>query len=233
MDRVQTTAERSGGSSRLEARRGGRTQRGEGGRSRPVAWGDKCPHRASIANLPVGAADGALGSPGSPHGAAFRHGPPSRLVGGGLGAGDGVRKPDSRGPQQQDAPLHRVPHLQWCACPTASKDETEEAAATGPPAPNTNTAAGSKRRMNVSDQKFRARPLTRDHFPIQTVPASRGTSRVTMFDSRPTTVKGEVRPSPRALQVLRPRPRPFARQARAAAARPRRPALAHRVGAES
>jgi hypothetical protein len=103
-----------------EARRAGRRQEGRGG-MRP--FGDKGPHgtpRASVSALPVGPAGGAVGSPESLHGTELKQGLVSLAtvsasvlskdrwaVASGTGRGAVFR-----GPQQHEAPAHRLPHLQ-------------------------------------------------------------------------------------------------------------------------
>ena len=65
---VRTSRRCSGGSSRGEACRTGRTHGGESGRARPLVAGARGSRVASEAALPKGSAVGAFGSPGSPTG---------------------------------------------------------------------------------------------------------------------------------------------------------------------
>ncbi len=74
-DWIQATAGRSGGSSRRESRRAGRVQRGEGKKCLAPVSGHVAPVKASEAALPTGPMDVEVGSPESPQGAEFRHGP--------------------------------------------------------------------------------------------------------------------------------------------------------------
>jgi len=162
---TQVTARRSGGSSSREARRAGRMHRGGEGRSRPAASGRECPQMARVAVSPKGPADEALGNPESPHGAEFRHGLEAARAGPAAGTGAGGKTFVPRGPQQQDAPRHRLPHSQWCAWSSvsmAADGETEDAPASARhPRTSTSTAAGNSRRTSLCVQEYRGRGFMR------------------------------------------------------------------------
>ena len=108
----QATTRPSGGLSMREARRAGRMQREEEGKSRPGVPGRTRPIIESVATLPRGPTDGELGSPESPQGAEFKQGPVSASRPCGIGSGADGRAVVSVGPQQQDDPRHFGPHLQ-------------------------------------------------------------------------------------------------------------------------
>jgi hypothetical protein len=82
------------------------------GRRRPAATGMRYPRMASVAALLKGPADGARGSPWSPQGAEFRHGPAATRAGTVAGAAEEGRGFAASGPQQQDSFLHLLAHLQ-------------------------------------------------------------------------------------------------------------------------
>jgi hypothetical protein len=126
----QTKTRRSGGFSRREARRGGRTKRGGKGNCRPTVSGRGRSHIASVAVFSTGPTEGGVGSPGSLHGAYVIHKFISALVCLAAGGEAGGGSFDPCGPQQQDGPRHPGPHLQLRVCGSASKlrvDETEAA----------------------------------------------------------------------------------------------------------
>ncbi len=126
----QARMRRSGGFSRREARRGGKTRRGGKGNCRPTVSGRGRSHVASAAVFSTGPTEGGVGSPGSLHGAHSTHKFLSALACLGTGEEAGGGTFHSCGPQQQDGPRHLGTHLQLRVCGSASKlraDETEAA----------------------------------------------------------------------------------------------------------
>ena len=110
---------------------------------------------AALAPGPVGVA---VGSPGSPQGAAPRQGPESSRDSPRAGtAVDGAsgRRADTDRPQQHDSPRHRVAHLQCRAWASASNVGVAiESPRANSPRPKSATAIASSR-LHRTDRKYR------------------------------------------------------------------------------
>ena len=157
--RIQPRAVSSGGSSRRDARRAGRTQGGEGKRWRAAGRGGTAQDAARVVALPLGPATGAVGSPPSPpQGEDFMQGESDsgRDVGTRDEAGAALAP---RGPQQQDSGL-QVRHLQmraWSSPPLTTPAAREDADASPTPSTHTNAQASSSRRARSRCSAIRGR----------------------------------------------------------------------------
>lgn len=126
----QAMAVPSGGSSRREERRAGRTHREEVVRRLSDDRGRMYPIIESVAVFQTGLTDSELGRPESPHGVEFKQGLGLASSGPSPEGGVGGRTFVFRGPQQHEAWRHIGPQLQPWACSSASNsddDEIEEA----------------------------------------------------------------------------------------------------------
>ena len=150
--RDQARGRPSGGSSRREARRAGRTHEEGAGRKPRERSGPGGPTIASVAALPTWKRGEPVGSPDSPHGAAFRQGlasSSSPTEDGASGGGGTGRTGTFPWPQQQEAPRHFERHLQRSECESASTShEAEDACASPhkPKRPRSSMTAGRSRR---------------------------------------------------------------------------------------